>query len=642
MNGNPRQETGGIRQPQGWVPPSPDRATSLAAVGLLDGPRAAARNADMRASGDSTPSPPIIERELGGRQWRVAPAHADLLDAQGFDWFNLRENPAATLVKRNSQRDVWRVRYGTAEYFAKFYHPHGWLARIKLALRGPTALREWQVGLYAAVHNVATVVPAAVAWSVKNGGASLLITEAVTDAQPLNDYWLSLGNDRHRGELLADSLARLIARAHQCGFEHGDMHPGNVLVRQVGQRSEAFFVDLHSVRIGHAVSRHQMVANLAQLNQWFRSHASRSQRRRFLERYIMYRDQYAQASSFARNWRIEPPTLVKHLHEQAERHANKLWAKRDRRSMRNTRYYARIKTPTGWRGHVLLASKHPAGTASAARQSFSIDQWQQWLRDPMEYVRADRNEILKDSHTSTVCKVMLPTKPQPVAALAKRPLARNPLKRLAQMFGRSRNWRAWTIANMMHNRDLPVAQPLAIVERYAAGFILRDSLILTDFVSPGCDLETFLTRDVAALEPARQRAVKDRLIESVVGLLKTFHDRGFAHRDMKAPNLMVTWPAPHEGRPRLTFIDMDGIRYVRRASERHRLRAIVRLCASLLGSPACTSSDRLRFLQRYLMGPGRSTAQWKQYWRAIYREVCSKLDEKEARRLWKLAHYGRE
>jgi len=111
---------------------------------------------------------------------------------------------------------------------------------------------------------------------------------------------------------------------------------------------------------------------------------------------------------------------------------------------------------------------------------------------------------------------------------------------------------------------------------------------------------------------------------------------------MKAPNLMVTWPAPHEGRPRLTFIDMDGIRYVRRASERHRLRAIVRLCASLLGSPACTSSDRLRFLQRYLMGPGRSTAQWKQYWRAIYREVCSKLDEKEARRLWKLAHYGRE
>ena len=111
---------------------------------------------------------------------------------------------------------------------------------------------------------------------------------------------------------------------------------------------------------------------------------------------------------------------------------------------------------------------------------------------------------------------------------------------------------------------------------------------------------------------------------------------------MKAPNLMVRWAPPYRGSPTLVFIDMDGIKHVRRVREAQRLRAIVRLCASLVGSPACTASDRLRFLRSYLTGPGRSPADWKLHWRRIHEAVCSKLQDKELRRQWKLAHYGRE
>lgn len=642
MNQRPRETVGDPLPGLGRASTSPAAGIAIDAVGLLEGPTDSARRSSARSVDANPETRQIIEREIAGRQWRLAPAHAAALDAAKLDWFALKDHPGACLVKRNSQRDVWRVTLGAKEYFAKFYHPNGWFARFKLAVRGPTALQEWQVGLYAKAYGIATVAPAAVAWSERNGGASLLITESLVDAKPLNEFWLAIRGDRRRAELLIDGLARLIARAHQCGFEHGDMHPGNILVRPGGARPESCFVDLHSVRIAHSVGRRQMVANLAQLNQWFRSHASRTQRRRFLERYVAYRDQFAQSSPHARNWRIDPPALVKDLHIQAERHANWLWSKRDRRMMRNSRYFARIRPNGEWRGHALLSSKHLSPMSAAARCEFTLQQWNEWLRDPLQWVDPARHQLLKDSHTATICKVMLPTQPQPVAALAKRPLARNWLKRLGHLLGGSRNHRAWMIANMLHNRDLPVAQPLAILERYVAGFIRCDSLMLTDFISPGCDLETFLTRDVATLPAAQQRTVKDRVIESVVMLLKAFHDRGFAHRDMKAPNLMVTWEPPYQGRPLLTFIDMDGISHRRRVGDKQRLRAIVRLCASLLGSPACTSSDRLRFLQRYLMGPGRSTAQWKAQWRAIHREVCAKLNEKEARRQWKLAHYGRE
>jgi serine/threonine protein kinase len=192
------------------------------------------------------------------------------------------------------------------------------------------------------------------------------------------------------------------------------------------------------------------------------------------------------------------------------------------------------------------------------------------------------------------------------------------------------------------NRDLPVAQPLAVVERYVLGFIRMDSIGIMEYVGGASDLETFLTRDVAALPPGQRRRVKDRVIETVVRLLKAFHERGFVHRDMKAPNLMVCWHPPYTGMPVLTFIDMDGIKHVRRVRDSQSARAIVRLCASLLGSPACTASDRLRFLRSYLTGPGRSPADWKVHWRKIHEAVCSKLQDKEMRRQWKLAHYGRE
>jgi hypothetical protein len=87
---------------------------------------------------------------------------------------------------------------------------------------------------------------------------------------------------------------------------------------------------------------------------------------------------------------------------------------------------------------------------------------------------------------------------------------------------------------------------------------------------------------------------------------------------------------------------MDGITHVRRPSEEQRTRAIVRLCASLMGCTVFTCSDRLRFLQRYLTAPGRSPRDWRRHWRTIESQVGAKLQDKETRRQWKMQRYGRE
>jgi hypothetical protein len=596
----------------------------------------------MRPTVDSR-SHQNIEFMSDERHWRMREDHADLLRSAGIDWFHLENCPNAALVKRNSQRDVWRVQCKGREYFAKLYHPNGTVATAKLFLRGPTAMREWSAGTYASAHGIATVAPVAVAWEGPHGrsGTSLLITEAVSRVEPLNDYWLRVRDDRVRSEMLCDNLARLIARAHQCGFQHDDMHPGNILARCHATGCEVFFVDLHKVRTGRSVTMRETVINLAQLNQWFRRHASRTQRRRCLNKYIDYRDRFAQASDYARNWRINPGKLIADLAMQAEVHARRLWSKRDRRTARDSRYFARVKPAAGWRGHVLLQSKHPCPTAAASRLTYTRSQWKQWLADPLSWVDSTRHELVKDSHTATIVKAMLPTEPVPVPVIVKRYLGRSAWKRFIHAFGVSRNRRSWHMANMLSNRDLPVAAHLMVLERYVARFIRVDSLSMIEYIPNSADLETFLTRDVARLRPDEQRAVKDRLIDAVVSLLKTFYERGFSHRDLKAPNLLVVWPAPYDGPPHLTFIDMDGINHAGGVAPERQVRGIVRLCASLLASSTCTASDRLRFLKRYLTGPGKTPKGWKDYWRLIHREVCNKLEDKEARRRWKVAHYGR-
>ncbi|HUN81484.1 MAG TPA: hypothetical protein VMV81_08245, partial [Phycisphaerae bacterium] len=61
----------------------------------------------------------ILETERGIHHWRVASSHPHLLNASAVDWFALSESPDCSLVKRNSQRDVWKIRAAGRDYFAK-------------------------------------------------------------------------------------------------------------------------------------------------------------------------------------------------------------------------------------------------------------------------------------------------------------------------------------------------------------------------------------------------------------------------------------------------------------------------------------------------------------------------------------------
>src|SRR5262249_40958767 len=127
-------------------------------------------------------------------------------------------------------------------------------------------------------------------------GDSFLLTLTLRDTVPLGEFLdASLPNlDRcrcHRlRKCLAVALGRFLARMHDAGVLHNDLHAGNLLVRWGDDdRPELFLIALHAVqlrgRLGWTASRDNLVA----LNRWFSQRASRSDRLRFWREYCRCR-----------------------------------------------------------------------------------------------------------------------------------------------------------------------------------------------------------------------------------------------------------------------------------------------------------------------------------------------------------------
>lgn len=607
------------------------------------------------AGGCATAGRAIIRRDVGECRWHIRDDHVSLFDEVPPEvWGNLAESRLATLIKENDGRQVWRVECAATGVYAKVYVTDGLVARAKRCIRGPACVAEWRVASYAMEHGLPAIEPIACGYprSVRGGAACILLTAAIPNAVPLNQYWTDLDGvaDPVRRYRLADriiaAVADLIATAHQSGFRHVDLHAGNLLVVDDGASGgpRVFFVDLHGVCIGRAVSDRAVIRNLAQLNQWFRRHAGLTQRMRFLRRYIDTHAASQGRSTFARKLGLDFRQLVTALDRRARRHAQELYAQRDRRAMRTNKYFARVRVPGGWRGHVFLCARHPVAGSRASTTVFERRQWEAWLRRPLEWTRPEQAwQMLKDSHSATVCRRWLPTEPEPLAVICKRSLARSLQRRLSLMFRESRNLRTWRRGYALINRDMPTARPLAVLERRRFG-VLLDSLVITETLADAHDLDAVIATELTRLDSRRLRVAKDLLIASLCDLAKRMDARGFIHKDFKASNVMIQWEAGFSSRPRLSLVDLDGLVVRRRAGQSptpELYRAVARLNASLDHCTAVTRTDRVRFLKQLLAGWGSDGAAWRPLWREIGVESHRKRQQHARHQAWKLRNYGR-
>jgi hypothetical protein len=397
------------------------------------------------------------------------------------------------------------------------------------------------------------------------------------------------------------------------------------------------FVDLQSARLGVPVSDRAVVRNLAQLNQWFRRHSTLADRLRFLRAYLRWRGEYETVFRLGRSLGLSFRKLVRALRAAADRHAERLWAQRDRRVWRGGRYFSRFRLGNRWQAHVFVRCKRPLPESRASTLVLTRDWWRRQLQVPLAWFQEEPAETCKDSHSAMVSRAVLSHEQANLPVIIKRPRARNWRRRISQSLAPSRSARGWETGHALLHRDIATARPLALIERRLGPLVL-DNLLITEAVPGAADLEAYLRERHAELSPRVWRRHKRELCELLVRHIRRLQERGFAHRDCKAQNiLVVTHP-----KLKLLWIDMDGLRRVGRLSRAQRLMPLVRLHVSLLDVPGLTRMDRVRFLKSYFARFGSDPNAWRGVWRELSQAADAKLRTKATRRAWKLKHYGRE
>lgn len=528
----------------------------------------------------------------GGRVWHLSTEGHALFGAAGpaLDcWLA----DCATVVKHGSHRTVYRVqRPGGVVVYVKHCRINGPRAWVREVIRPPKARLEFENAERLLSRGIGAAVP--LAWGTADSlwpGESFLITRDLSPAIPFTEYVEAHTFGTRDRRNLASALGRFLAHLHDRGVTHPDPHPGNLLVET---RDELQFslLDVHAVRFGGPLSWGDSLANLVRYNRWFQLRATAADRARFWLAYRVARQTVAFAPDDAT--KLEAATLASN---------RRFWLARTARYAGTHRTVRRVG-----RGRVrgLAVSDLPA------------DFLRELLDNPDAAFERPDATLLKRCEGSTVAELLMPTPESPRTVILKRVNVTSALDPLKNLFRSSAVRRSWLLGHGLCERQLPTPRPLAMFHRRRAGILPTEGYLLTEKVPDAVGLPEAVK---ACRNPLLLRVWAERLARVV----RTMHDRGVSHRDLKAPNVMLQGAAVDPASATPVLIDLVGVRANADAIPvKRRAKELARLNASFLAMPHVTRTERLRFLLAYLR-TGERRADWKSWWGLVSRATAVKV-----------------
>jgi tRNA A-37 threonylcarbamoyl transferase component Bud32 len=523
----------------------------------------------------------------------------------------------AIVIKQAPHCTVYRIVLADLDFHLKHYHPADARSRARSLLRASKAKSEAERTREAGARGVPTLEPLAVG---ESPDGSYLLTRTVPDAQTVAAFLeeelprLDARRQARIRQRLATALGRFLARMHDAGVVHDDLHPGNLLLRLgADDEAELTLIDLYAVRLEAPLSWPRSRDNLVILNRWFVLRSARSDRLRCWNAYRQARDPTqprrlkndVEARKTIRN--LENSTLLSNLH---------FWRARDHRCLGGNRWFRRVRS---------------AVAAGAAAADMELAVLAPLLADPDEPFRRPGTVVLKDSPSSTVIEFDLLVGGVTRRVIYKRFAVTRWTDPWAALFRPAPALRSYVMGHGLRLRGLPTPRPLAVWHRTRFG-LFHEGYLLTEKAQNAVELPNYVA-GLESFSPAKRQAALRGLIDQAARLLAALHDRRLSHRDLKGANLLVNavpWfvssrgavecsPTPSEisPRPQIWFIDLVGVRRYDRLTEVRRAQNLARLYASFHGRGLVTRTDLLRFLRAYLGLRWTGGSGWKEWYKAI-------------------------
>lgn len=211
--------------------------------------------------------------------------HTDSLMKRRDNVIKLSHKTAITHLplsgESNERVCIKEYRYPSA--FKKFFYPF---------CHSP-ARKAWFAahGLIAA--DVHTPKPIALIEEKRTGmiKRSFFITEGIFDCQPCYQYIRNTFGNRQKEvafsvkRRFAVCLAASFKQIHDSGVYHGDLKESNIMVRELPDAWDFFYIDLDRVSFNKNITRRRKIKNLSQLNASVHNYFTRSDRLRFYKVY---------------------------------------------------------------------------------------------------------------------------------------------------------------------------------------------------------------------------------------------------------------------------------------------------------------------------------------------------------------------
>jgi tRNA A-37 threonylcarbamoyl transferase component Bud32 len=568
--------------------------------------------------GVSTGPLKLTEITCGGIRWQVLPEWRHLLfGPNGLRLDDWLRTGLAHVVKNGPHRTVYRVALPGLSVYLKHHRLPDVRAWLRQLVRPAKARMEYDRALAVAARCVPTVFPVALGERCSGPGPSdsFLITQGLENTESLSDFiektlpQLEPRRQMHLRPLLATALGEFVARLHDAGIVHKDLHAANLLVRLgPGDGPSLYLIDLHDVALGRELNWRASRDNLVMLNRWFALRASRPDRYRFWRAYCRARRlmrggwpggaRYEAGITPAN--RLAFADSARDLERRTWRSNLRFWRHRDRRCLVTNRYYYRLQSEAvvGW-----------------AVRDLDAGAMAKLLADPDAPFQQPGITLLKDSRSTTVAEFDLFGGGVARQVIFKRFRVTAWSDPWLALLRRSPALRSWINGHGLRERCLPTARPLAVFHR-RRGILAYEGYLLTEKIADAVDLRHFLA-GVVHLGQGEGRRDLHRRIEQLARLICELHRRQVSHRDLKAGNVLVD----REG---VWLIDLVGAAPYRKLCRRRRVQNLARLHASFHESSFLTRTDKLRFLRVYLQWGLLGRVGWKRWWL----EVCAATENK--------------
>jgi tRNA A-37 threonylcarbamoyl transferase component Bud32 len=545
----------------------------------------------------------------GEVRWQLRRGLESLFGPDGLRLDEWLATGQARVVKHGPHRTVYQVTLPGLDFYLKHNRLADCRAKLRELVRPSKARSEYEHARAVSARQVPTFEPLAIGEACPGSGprSSFLLTRALPQTRPLNSFlettlpqWSRPRRARLR-QRLARALAKLLAEMHNAGIAHHDLHPGNLLLRlDDHDNPQLFLIDLHAVKLGAPLSRRARRANLILLNRWFALRSERTDRLRF---WLAYR-------SHTHTFTDDPRIVLDELERRTLASNLRLWRGLDRRCRGANRHFWRIRR-SDMTGHA-VADVAPEVLAPLLADPDAVFAWPDVI-------------VLKKSPSSAVVELDLPSPHGPRRVIFKRFAVTRWSDPWAALFRPAPALRSYVLGHGLLLRCLPTPRPLAVWHRTRHG-LLHEGYLLTEKVADALDLHGFL-QYLHTLSADVGRTLLRRLIDRTAALIAALHQRHLSHRDLKAANLLVRDVSrlPNDKDIALRFIDLVGVRRLRKLRRSRRVQNLARLNASFHDHPHLTRCDRLRFLRVYLRWGSRGRIGWKRWWRQIEQATAAKV-----------------